>query len=103
MVKEKESQIQKTILDYLRYRKVFCWKQNTVGIYKQSTGSYIPSQSVGAPDIFAVKNGKVFGIEVKTKTGKQSDNQKNFQQDFEKAGGIYLVARSIEDVQKHCL
>jgi hypothetical protein len=40
--KEKESGIQKAILDYLRLRKVFCWKQNTSGIYQPKTGGWIP-------------------------------------------------------------
>ena len=37
-------------------------------------------------------------IEVKTPSGRQSDDQKNFQAMIERFGGIYIVARSPEDV-----
>ena len=46
----------------------------------------------------AVKAGRVIHIELKTKRGKQSDNQIQFQADIEAAGGEYRVVRCIEDV-----
>ena len=106
-LKISEKQIQAIILDYLRLRKVFCWRQSS-GAFKTEAGGFYHIGVVGAPDIFAVKKtalgnlmcGQVYGIEVKSEKGVLSDNQKNFQLDFEKAGGIYIIARSIEDVQK---
>ena len=98
--KIREKDIQKSILDYLRFRRIFCWKNNTVGIYKKDTGHYIPSQSVGSPDIFAVKDAKIYGIEVKAKGGKLSEKQRKWAWDFEEAGGIYLLAYSLEDLKK---
>ncbi len=95
-----EKDIQYSILQFLRLKRLFCWKNSTVGIYKKSTGSYIPSQNVGSPDIFLVNDGTIWGIEVKTPKGKQSDNQKAWQNNFEAVGGRYLLARSLEDVQK---
>ena len=37
-------------------------------------------------------------LEVKTKKGKLSPNQKAFQESIEAAGGFYYVVRSIDDV-----
>lgn len=38
-------------------------------------------------------------IEVKTPRGVQSEYQKIFQQNIESYGGIYILARGLEDVQ----
>ena len=97
-----ESEIQNTVLAYLKYRRVFHWRQNSgAGIMKQGAGTrFIRFGVNGAPDIFAVKDGTIYGLEIKSKVGKQNDNQKEFQEGFEKAGGVYHIVRCLEDVQK---
>lgn len=94
----KESDIQRTILAYLTLRGIFHYKNSTVGIYKQSTGSYIPSQSIGSPDIVCIIKGKYVGLEVKRPGGKQSEHQKEFQQNLERAGGTYILTSSLDDL-----
>lgn len=91
MLAEKESDIQKAIIDYLRYKKVFVYKNNNVGIYKKETNSYIPAQTKGIADLTAIRNGIVYQIEVKTKKGKQSEWQRIFQKEWEEKGGIYIL------------
>jgi hypothetical protein len=44
--------------------------------------------------------GLAFGIEVKAAKGTQREAQKNWQKACEKRGGIYILARSVEDVYK---
>jgi hypothetical protein len=44
--------------------------------------------------------GLAFGIEVKAAKGTQREAQKNWQKAWEKRGGIYILARSVEDVYK---
>jgi hypothetical protein len=95
-----EQIIQKAIRDYLTVIKVFHFKVNTTGIYKQSTGSYITNESAGCPDIIAIYKGRFYGIEVKSFTGRLSEKQKRFKEGIEEAGGVYLVARSVDDVMK---
>ena len=94
-----ETAIQKQILDYLSYAGWFVWKNNNVGIYKKSTGSYIPAQMKGIPDLTAIKDGRVLMVEVKTPKGKLSEHQVKFQERYEEAGGIYIVARGYEDIK----
>lgn len=54
----------------------------------------------GAADIQGIiKGGRFLAIEVKTATGRQSPEQKSWQKMIEMYGGIYILARSIEDVQ----
>jgi hypothetical protein len=39
----------------------------------------------------------VIGLEVKTETGTPSKDQKDWRRDFEAAGGLYAIVRSIDD------
>lgn len=93
----KEADIQRSILDYLSYKRAFHWRQNS-GIIP-IRNRVINMGVVGAPDIFVIKNGAIYGLEVKAPKGKQNENQIAFQEGFEKAGGKYYVVRSLEDVQ----
>lgn len=61
----------------------------------QSLGSH-----KGFCDLIAIKGGKVLFIEVKTMRGKQSPYQEQFQREIEQAGGTYILARSVEDVER---
>ena len=42
--------------------------------------------------------GQAIAIETKTTRGVQTQEQRDFQADFEHKGGIYILARSVEDV-----
>jgi len=44
-------------------------------------------------------NGRHVSIEVKSEDGKQSDAQKIYQRNVEYVGGVYILARSILDVE----
>lgn len=57
--------------------------------------------ALGSPEIICVIKGQFVGIEVKAPKGKQSEYQKEFQRNLEKAGGRYILALSLEDVIKN--
>ena len=40
------------------------------------------------------------GIELKTKTGRQSDHQKAYQKEFDSIGAKYVVCRSLDEFIK---
>jgi len=84
----KESNIRKTIQDYLRWAGWFVYYN------LQGLGCY-----PGLPDLVAVKDGRVVHIEVKAPNGVQSEKQKKFQKKLEAAGGEYILARDVEDVE----
>ena len=96
-----EKVIQKAIVEYLTYRRVFHWRNNSGAMISEYKGKtrMMRFGAVGSPDIFALKGGILYGIEVKTTKGTQSDHQIEFQKNMETHGGIYFVARSIDDVQ----
>jgi Holliday junction resolvase len=83
-----ETAIRRQIQDYLRWTGWFVY-YNLAGL-----GSY-----PGLSDLVAVRGGRVVHIEVKTPKGVQSDKQKRFQRKLEAAGGEYVLARSVEDVE----
>lgn len=94
-----EKEIQNVILDYLRVRHYFFFRNNT-GAFKDQRGHLYRFGDLGSPDIFVVRKGQIYGIEVKREKGKQTEHQKNWQENFEKEGGIYILARSLDDVLK---
>ena len=85
----REVDIQAQIRDYLRWKGWFVVKIH------QSLGSYR-----GIADLVAVKDGHTVWIEVKTPNGRLSKYQKQFRDDIRAHGGIYLVARSVDDIEK---
>ena len=54
----------------------------------------------GAPDLIAGKDGKSYWLELKTKTGKQSMEQKCFEDLAPSFGAKYIVVRSFDDVKE---
>ena len=90
---------QKAIIDYLRLNGWFVYKNNNIGIYNKKTGSYIPAQTKGIPDLTCIKDSQVYQIEVKINKNKQSDNQKSFQGEWESKGGVYIIG-DLDDVIK---
>ena len=52
----------------------------------------------GFPDLTALKDGRTLYIEIKTATGKQSPYQVEFQRICEAHGGVYILARSVDDI-----
>jgi VRR-NUC domain len=101
-----EQAIQRTILELLRWRGIFCWKNNTAGIYVRARNTYIPSHAPGVADILGIldsrfgRSGAFLAVEVKSPKGKLSPHQEAFLKEINDRGGLAIVARSVEDVEK---
>ena len=95
---QSEHDIQSLILIYVTsLSETFAFRMNT-GKARMG-GRFVTFGIPGQPDIFAIIQGRFVGIEVKTETGRQSKDQKNWQRNCERAGGIYILARSVDDVR----
>lgn len=92
---QKESEVLKACLDWLRVKGFFAWRSNNTGTYNAKSGGYFFHGVRGVPDICCVHKGQFIGIECKATKGKQSAEQKAFQKALEKAGGRYILARSL--------
>lgn len=103
MTKESESKIQADILKALtKFQPHIRFWRNNVGAFKNENGRLIRFGLVGSADIQGIisPNGKMLCIECKTKIGKQREEQKRYEKMITEMGGIYILARSVEDVIK---
>ena len=102
--KPTEKQIQNAILEWLEIRGAFAWQNDSVGIWDANRGAYRKRMGRfcirGASDILGIWRGWPLAIEVKRHDGKLSDDQEWFLEKFRDAGGIGIVARSLEDAIK---
>lgn len=93
-----EKDIQRAILTRLALGGVWCWRVNSGAMV--TDGRLIKLAPPGTPDILGVLpdgSGQLFGLEVKTATGKQSVAQIAWQQRAEKSGVRYRVVRSADE------
>jgi len=59
----------------------------------------MPKHSLrGVPDIILVDGGHFVGIEVKTRTGRMSPEQREFEKRLSEAGGTYHLVRDVDDL-----
>lgn len=84
-----ESQTKTDIRKLLSHRGAF-WSNVAGGPYSKP----------GDPDIIACYHGMFIGIEAKTYRGKQSEIQKVRERQIRDAGGIYMIARTVADVEE---
>ena len=76
------------------------WRQNT-GAARTSRGALVRFGIPGQADISGIlSGGRRIEIECKTKTGRQTKEQKAWQAMIERFGGLYVLARSVEDVRR---
>ncbi len=87
----------KSIIDYLTSKGALAWRNNT-GAYKPDDKRFIRYGTRGSGDIFAVYRGKFYSIEVKTGSDWVRDSQDEWMDKVEAAGGIAVIARSLQDV-----
>ena len=74
----------------------FFWRANTGAAFTES-GRVIKFNVPGTPDILGCYRGQFIGIEVKSRRGTQRQSQERFQTMLERAGGRYIVARSVAE------
>lgn len=100
---QKESAIQRSIIEYLRMRGHTVWRSYVGPVIQNKNGKrfYSKNEMAGYPDITgfsAKRKNQMFCIEVKTKTGRLSDEQKKWFKLLKRHGVVVFVATSIEDV-----
>ena len=100
----KEKQIQNQILRTFGTRSdVRLWRANAGTASFGSPGSRrtVAFGLRGQADLTGILPGGIrLEIEVKGPNGRQSHEQKLYQQMIERFGGIYVLARSVEDVER---
>lgn len=105
--------LQTLIKDFCEVQGVRCTRQGNEGRYRpgQSVtdvigrtrimkGTWLPGQNNGRADIEILIKGRVHYVEVKIGDDKQSDAQKTFQAEVERAGASYDIVKSWDDFYK---
>ena len=95
-----ERAVQKAILIYLRARGCLVAVTDASAAYKAGAyfGDALPA---GWPDITGLlPDGRFIGVECKSPTGRQSPVQKHIEQEIRKRNGLYVLARSVDDVER---
>jgi len=100
-LKETEKDIENAILEALQYVK-YCkaWKNQSVGIFdptRKTFRSRSKYQIKGVSDILGIYRGKMICLEVKTKVGRLSPEQKLFIEEMRKLGAFSACVRSVPE------
>jgi len=99
----RETDIEKKIKEYLKLNGYKVWKNLTEGSRTGGSGRK-KSPNKGIPDLSALKDGITYYLEVKTPTGKVSEDQKKWHEEMYKHGAVVHVVTSVNDVREvfHC-
>jgi hypothetical protein len=83
-----------------RYPGLVLWRNN-VGVLQDKDGRFV-RYGVGSPggaDLIGIFCGRFIAAEIKTYSGKQTEEQKRFQAIVEERGGAYAVLRSVDEAR----
>ena len=76
----------------------FAWNNNT-GALKDKDDRLVRYGLPGSSDVVACIRGRFVAIEAKVGRDRQRQNQADFAIAVRRAGGIYILARSVDDVR----
>ena len=103
-MRQPESVLKKSILEYLNLNGHLVWSNKSTGTYDPRTRKFRKNNGKfeinGVSDILGItKDFRPLALEVKTSTGRVSDSQKAFLERFQSYHGLCGVVRSIEDCE----
>ena len=103
-MKTGESAVLRACLDYLRVRGHLVSCINN-GAFETKRGGFVRcTDTPGIADIIGVTgDGRALAVECKSKTGRQSAEQKAFETNWSGRGGLYVLARNVDDLRKEGL
>lgn len=107
MIKISERDIQKACLDYLKLLRnqgklLYVRNNSAMGKFERPDGSqgFIRNNMPGSPDIFVFVNRETLHLELKSPTGKQTSEQKEWERIATKLGHRYYTIRSVDELAK---
>lgn len=95
-----EHQVQSQVIGYLSYQGFMVWRNNTGMIPMDYKGKkrLVRFGKTGSGDVFAIKGGKFYSIEVKSPTGHTTEAQELWMEDVRLHGGNAFVVRSLDEL-----
>lgn len=105
--KRLEGEIQAAIIAYCTFRKDMAVWRNNSGGFRPKSGGFVRfglGKKGSADIICCIKpGGRMVGIECKQEGEYPTAEQKEWGEELEKFGGLYIVARSVKDVDERLL
>lgn len=101
-----EKQIENECINWLRHQKNFRvveFKIKSVGTYDAKLNRFRSSSPLyrkGCPDIVCSIQGRFVGFEIKTRTGRLSEHQKQAHEAIRASGGEVYVIRSVQQLEE---
>lgn len=96
-----EKEVLKGVMQLLEAARINHWRTHCGKV--RVRGGFMHLAKEGVADIIGILadgSGRLFAVETKNPTdGKQRDKQKEFQKDIEKDNGVYILAKSITDIE----
>jgi len=111
-VSRPENQVVSACLAWLKLQGAFVWRNNSRTVMVPGKGGTPRPMFFGlpgSPDILGMlPGGRFVGVECKRALGPrggangsvQSEDQKMFQEEVEKTGGLYVLARGLDDLMQ---
>lgn len=99
--KRNENEVMNAVCLYLKAKGYFFWRQNNQAVYDPTKKIFRRKPKFalnGVPDILMIKDGRLIGIETKTKSGRLSQNQKEVKEKFFENGASYIMVQEINDL-----
>lgn len=100
MKPQSEKAIETQILNVLKLKGLFFWKNQTTGIFDPTRKVFRKTKNPhainGVSDILGCIQGRFVAIEVKSKTGKMSESQKQFQSKINHEGGLAFTVNNLD-------
>jgi hypothetical protein len=94
-----ESAVVSACIQWLHVHRCFIWRNNT-GHWKDGKGNHIRYGLVGSSDIIGMTpSGRFLAVECKSEKGKLTPHQLAFMGKVLQHGGIFILARSIDDLE----
>jgi hypothetical protein len=97
---ERESTVLKECWAWLREIGVFTWRNNT-GSFALSDGGYLSFGFRGSADLLGLTpTGRFLAVECKSKRGRQSPEQKKFEDAIHQSHGLYFLVHSLAELKE---
>lgn len=93
-----EALLKRQILEWARMQPDLFLQTISIGMIPNSRGGWRSNPTAGCSDLLGVCHGRALALELKSKTGRLSDLQRVFLEQWEKAGGIARVIRSLDEL-----
>lgn len=97
----REQDIQRAVFDHIRWRRmpgVFAFHVPNAGKRNSVEAAILEALEAraGVPDVFALRDGRCYALELKTKTGRLTSVQKHAMAVLERAGALTTVCRGLD-------